>query len=32
MANTLLTIIIITNTALPVLSNECVLTYKFNRQ
>ena len=32
MANTLLTISMITNTALPVLSNECVLTDKFNRQ
>lgn len=32
MANTLLTISMITNTALPVLSNSCVLTDKFNRQ
>jgi hypothetical protein len=30
-ANTLLTISMITNTALPVLSNSCVLTDKFNR-
>lgn len=32
MANTLLTISMITNEALPVLANECVLTDKFNRQ
>ena len=32
MSNTLLTISMITNTALPVLSNSCVLTDKFNRQ
>lgn len=32
MANQLLTISMITNTALPVLSNTCVLTDKFNRQ
>ena len=32
MANQLLTISMITNRALPVLANECVLTDKFNRQ
>ncbi|CAB4121104.1 Major capsid protein Gp5 [uncultured Caudovirales phage] len=32
MSNQLLTISMITNTALPVLSNECVLTDKMNRQ
>lgn len=32
MANTLLTISEITNEALPVLANECILTDKFNRQ
>lgn len=32
MANTLLTISMITNEALPVLANQCVLTDKFNRQ
>lgn len=32
MANTLLTISMITNRALPVLANQCVLTDKFNRQ
>lgn len=31
MANSLLTISMITNTALPVLSNKCILTDKFNR-
>ena len=32
MANQLLTISMITNRALPVLANECILTDKFNRQ
>ena len=32
MANQLLTISMITNRALPVLANQCVLTDKFNRQ
>lgn len=32
MANTLLTISMITNRALPVLANQCVVTDKFNRQ
>ena len=32
MANTLLTISMITNRALPVLANTCILTDKFNRQ
>jgi hypothetical protein len=32
LANTLLTISMITNEALPVLANECILTDKFNRQ
>lgn len=32
MANTLLTISMITNRALPVLANQCILTDKFNRQ